>query len=116
MKWILSGLIAIVSACTTTGNTLAPVVSSTGYVAKHVAGECVKISDDSELFQKSDGTPMLLIWSDPFSDSLGRTAYLLRMIHADVGIPTFHLIETTLLDDNYVTIECPEFPTKAKQL
>lgn len=103
---ILSGLIAILSACITVGPVDDVKAFKNGYKPKFQAGDCIRMSESSRDYHLSDGTPAELIYIDYFDYVDGFGAYVLRMVHPQIGVPTYHLLDPVKVDDNFDKIEC----------
>lgn len=108
MKYVLTALAAILTACSTIGNTQAPLTFSSGHTAKFKTGDCIVVAKEYAEELRSDGTPKLVAYVEAWEDHTGNGAYILRMLHPRIGHPTYHALRVDSVDQYHVKTECTE--------
>lgn len=101
--YALGALMAILTACSTTGNTQTPFTLKDGYVAKFTVGDCAKISPKSSYFKRSDGTPVKIIYVDK-----KYVGYVLYVDHPRLNGPSVFGDGIKRFDKHWILTECPK--------
>lgn len=102
MRIVLLGtLTAILTACSTTTNTVAPFTLKDGHVVLFNVGDCAKIGPKSKDFRRSDGTPVQVIFVDK-----KYTGYITYMDHPRLNKPSVLGSSIKKFDKNWIKIDC----------